>query len=74
MTLSNPVTQTIDAYWNYFLCWNGILILLCKFKCRTVTTGIGSQFIVIRSDVDDIVFESSKNPIDPVEIGMRVKI
>ena len=32
--------------------------------------GINSSFIVIRQDAADIVFDSSKNPIDPVEIGI----
>lgn len=32
--------------------------------------GINSSFIVIRQDSEDIVFDSSKNPIDPVEIGI----
>ena len=32
--------------------------------------GINSSFIVIRQDAEDIVFDSSKNPIDPVEIGI----
>ena len=36
-----------------------------------VATGLSSSFLVIRpGDIDDIEFESSKNPIDPVEIGI----
>ena len=35
------------------------------------STGVSSSFIIIRpGDLSDIEFESTKNPIDPVEIGI----
>ena len=71
MTLSNPVTQTIDAnIGTTFYVGMVSSYYFASLSAEPAATGIGSQFIVIRSDVDDIVFESSKNPIDPVEIGI----
>ena len=71
MTLSNPVTQTIDAnIGTTFYVGMVSSYYFANLSAEPAATGIGSQFIVIRSDVDDIVFESSKNPIDPVEIGI----
>ena len=71
MTLSNPVTQTVDAnIGTTFYVGMVSSYYFANLSAEPAATGIGSQFIVIRSDVDDIIFESSKNPIDPVEIGI----
>ena len=67
----DPVTQTIDAnIGTTFYVGMVSSYYFASLSAEPAATGIGSQFIVIRSDVDDIVFESSKNPIDPVEIGI----
>ena len=39
------------------------------------TAGINSSFLVVRpGDTDDLVFESTKNPIDPIEIGIAQNV
>ena len=41
-----------------------------NLSAEPAAPGINSSFIVIRQNAEDIVFDSSKNPIDPVEIGI----
>ena len=37
--------------------------------------GINSSFLVVRpGNTDDLVFESTKNPIDPIEIGIAQNV
>ena len=39
------------------------------------TAGINSSFLVVRpGNTDDLVFESTKNPIDPIEIGIAQNV
>ena len=71
-TLSNPVTNSVnkDIGTSFYV---GIVsgYYYAELSAAPNATGISSSFIIIRpGDVDDIEFESSKNPVDPVEIGI----
>ena len=71
-TLSNPVSSGIAATVgrNFHV---GVVSAynFAALSDPPVATGLSSSFLVIRpGDIDDIEFESSKNPIDPVEIGI----
>ena len=71
-TVSNPVTNTInkDIGTSFYV---GIVssYYFAELSAAPNATGISSSFIIIRpGDVSDIEFESTKNPIDPVEIGI----
>tara|TARA_B100000886_G_scaffold134613_1_gene90845 strand:- start:1909 stop:3519 length:1611 start_codon:yes stop_codon:yes gene_type:complete len=71
-TLSNPVSSGVAATVgrNFHV---GVVSSynFVQLSDTPVTTGLSSSFLVIRpGDIDDIEFESSKNPIDPVEIGI----
>jgi len=71
MTLSNPVTGTIDAnIGTTFYVGMVSSYYFAELSAEPVVSGLGSSFIVIRQDTSDIIFDSSKNPIDPVEIGI----
>ncbi len=71
-TLSNPVSSGIAATVgrNFHV---GVVstYYFASLSAAPVATGISSSFLVIRpGDITDIEFDSSKNPIDPVEIGI----
>ena len=71
-TLSNPVSSGIAATVgrNFHV---GVISAynFAALSDPPVATGLSSSFLVVRpGDIDDIEFESSKNPIDPVEIGI----
>ena len=71
-TLSNPVSSGIAATIgrNFHV---GVISAynFAALSDPPVATGLSSSFLVVRpGDIDDIEFESSKNPIDPVEIGI----
>lgn len=71
-TLSNPVSASIASTVgrNFHV---GVVSSynFVQLSDTPVTTGLSSSFLVIRpGDIDDIEFETSKNPIDPVEIGI----
>ena len=71
-TLSNAVTQTInkDIGTSFYV---GIVssYYFAELSSPPNATGISSSFIIIRpGDVSNIEFESTKSPIDPVEIGI----
>ena len=71
-TLSNPVSSGIAATVgrNFHV---GVVstYYFASLSAAPVATGISSSFLVIRpGDISDIEFDSSKNPIDPVEIGI----
>ena len=71
MTLSKPVTGTIDAnIGTTFYVGMVSSYYFAELSAEPVVSGLGSSFIVIRQDTSDIIFDSSKNPIDPVEIGI----
>ena len=71
-TLSNPVISSVDPEVgrNFHV---GVVstYYFASLSAAPVATGIQSSFLVIRpGDISDIEFDSSKNPIDPVEIGI----
>ena len=71
-TLSNPVTNTInkDIGTSFYV---GVVssYYYAELSVGPNATGISSSFIIIRpGDLSDIEFESTKNPIDPVQIGI----
>ena len=71
-TLSNPVTNNInkDIGTSFYV---GVVssYYYADLSAAPNATGISSSFIIIRpGDLTDIEFESTKNPIDPVEIGI----
>mgnify|MGYP001370751428 CR=1 FL=1 len=71
MTLSKPVTGTIDAnIGTTFYVGMVSSYYFAELSAEPAVSGLGSSFIVIRQDTSDIIFDSSKNPIDPVEIGI----
>ena len=71
MTLSNPVISTINAnIGTTFYVGMVSSYYFAELTAEPASSGIGSSFIVVRQDSGDIVFDSSKNPIDPVEIGI----
>jgi len=71
MTLSKPVTGTIDAnIGTTFYVGMVSSYYFAELSAEPVVSGLGSSFLVIRQDTTDIIFDSSKNPIDPVEIGI----
>jgi len=72
MTLNKTVTASIAATTGYT--FNvGIVSTYCALFLST-TTSVGaaySSFLVVRGpDNSDLVFDATKNPIDPVEIGI----
>ena len=71
-TLSNAVTNNInkDIGTSFYV---GVVssYYYADLSAAPNATGISSSFIIIRpGDLTDIEFESTKNPIDPVEIGI----
>ena len=71
MTLSKPVTGTIDAnIGTTFYVGMVSSYYFAELSAEPVVSGLGSSFLIIRQDTTDIIFDSSKNPIDPVEIGI----
>ena len=71
-TLSNPVTNTInkDIGTSFYV---GVVssYYYADLSAAPNATGISSSFIIIRpGDLSDVEFESTKNPIDPVQIGI----
>ena len=71
-TLSNAVTNTIskDIGTSFYV---GVVssYYFAELSSPPNATGVSSSFLIIRpGDVSDIEFESTKNPIDPVEIGI----
>ena len=71
MTLSNPVTGSINAnIGTTFYVGMVSSYYFAELSAEPATSGLSSSFIVVRQDTSDIIFDSSKNPIDPVEIGI----
>jgi len=71
-TLSQVVTGSIDREIGTSF-YVGIVsgYYFAELSAQPVSPGIGSAFLVIRpGDITNIDFESAKNPIDPVEIGI----
>ena len=71
-TLSQVVTGSIDREIGTSF-YVGIVsgYYFAELSAQPVSPGISSAFLVIRpGDITNIDFESSKNPIDPVEIGI----
>ena len=71
-TLSQVVTGSIDREIGTSF-YVGIVsgYYFAELSAQPVSPGIGSAFLVIRpGDITNIDFESTKNPIDPVEIGI----
>ena len=71
-TLSNAITNNIskDIGTSFYV---GVVssYYYADLSAAPNATGISSSFIIIRpGDLTDIEFESTKNPIDPVEIGI----
>ena len=71
-TLSNAVTNNInkDIGTSFYV---GVVssYYYADLSAAPNATGISSSFIIIRpGDLTNIEFESTKNPIDPVEIGI----
>ena len=71
-TLSNAVTNNVskDIGTSFYV---GVVssYYYADLSAAPNATGISSSFIIIRpGDLTDIEFESTKNPIDPVEIGI----
>ena len=71
-TLSNAVTNTIskDIGTSFYV---GVVssYYYADLSAAPNATGISSSFIIIRpGDLSDVEFESTKNPIDPVQIGI----
>ena len=70
--LSNPVSASIASTIGTSF-YVGVVSTYYNLSltAEASTTGINSSFLVVRpGDTSDIAFESSKNPIDPVEIGI----
>ena len=71
-TLSQVVTGSVDREIGTSF-YVGIVsgYYFAELSAQPVSPGIGSAFLVIRpGDITNIDFESAKNPIDPVEIGI----
>ena len=71
-TLSNVVISSIDPQIGTSF-YVGVVssYYFAELSAQPSAPGIQSSFIVVRpGDLEDIEFESSKNPIDPVEIGI----
>ena len=71
-TLSNVVTNSIDPQIGTSF-YVGVVssYYFAELSAQPSAPGIQSSFIVVRpGDLEDIEFESTKNPIDPVEIGI----
>ena len=71
-TLSNAITNNVskDIGTSFYV---GVVssYYYADLSAAPNATGISSSFIIIRpGDLTDIEFESTKNPIDPVEIGI----
>ena len=71
ITLSNPVISSVGSTVGHTF-YVGIVssYYFANLSAEPAAPGINSSFIVIRQNAEDIVFDSSKNPIDPVEIGI----
>ena len=74
--LSNAVSITVnkDIGTSFYI---GIVsdYYFANLSQQPTTAGINSSFIVVRpGDIEDLQFESSKNPIDPVEIGIAKNV
>lgn len=74
--LSNAVSVTVnkDIGTSFYI---GIVsdYYFVELSKPPTTVGINSSFLVIRpGNTDDLVFESTKNPIDPVEIGIAANV
>lgn len=70
-TLSNPVSASIASTIGTSF-YVGVVSTYYKLDLSAAAsaTGLTSSFLVVRpGDTSDIEFESSKNPIDPVEIA-----
>tara|TARA_B100001057_G_scaffold500621_1_gene616698 strand:- start:1298 stop:2953 length:1656 start_codon:yes stop_codon:yes gene_type:complete len=71
ITLSNAVISSIASTIGHtFHVGMVSSYYFANLSAEPSSPGINSSFIVIRQDAEDIVFDSSKNPIDPVEIGI----
>ncbi len=71
-TLSQVVTGSVDREIGTSF-YVGIVsgYYFAELSAQPVSPGIGSSFLVIRpGEITDIDFESTKSPIDPVEIGI----
>ena len=71
-TLSNPVSASIASTIGTSF-YVGVVSTYYKLdlSAPASSTGLSSSFLVVRpGDTSDIDFESSKNPIDPVEIAI----
>ena len=71
-TLSNIVTNSIDPQIGTSF-YVGVVsaYYFAELSAQPSAPGINSSFIVVRpGNLEDIEFESSKNPVDPVEIGI----
>ena len=71
-TLSNPVSASVAATIGTSF-YVGVVSTYYSLdlSAQASVTGLNSSFLVVRpGDTSDIDFESSKNPIDPVEIGI----
>ena len=72
VTLSNPVSASIASTIGTSF-YVGVVSTYYKLDLSAAasSTGLSSSFLVVRpGDTSDIDFESSKNPIDPVEIAI----
>ncbi len=71
INLSNAVTSSIASTIGHTF-YVGMVssYYFANLSAEPAAPGINSSFIVIRQNAEDIVFDSSKNPIDPVEIGI----
>ena len=71
INLSNAVTSSIASTVGHTF-YVGMVssYYFANLSAEPAAPGINSSFIVIRQNAEDIVFDSSKNPIDPVEIGI----
>lgn len=72
ITLSQPVTASIASTIGHTF-YVGMVssYYFAELSAQPSAPGINSSFIIIRpGDSNDIEFESTKNPIDPVEIGI----
>ena len=71
ITLSNPVISSVGSTVGHTF-YVGMVssYYFANLSAEPAAPGINSSFIVIRQNAEDIVFDSSKNPIDPVEIGI----
>ena len=74
--LSNAVSVTVnkDIGTSFYI---GIVsdYYFAHLSQPPATAGINSSFLVVRpGNTDDLVFESTKNPIDPIEIGIAQNV